>query len=286
MNLTEFHGKEKLQLSDIFVGHLGGLIPNAILEGTIGRAFADSATPQFAVLELPKANVSILAGDASHSLARRYLESIPKFSNLFFTSADFAWLLHTIHPHKLVEFTRYAFSAESLDVDHLQTLKDTVSSNIRVEQIGLNLAKQLANRKNSFAEAHMLNFDSPEDFVARGVGFCALENDTIVCVASSFVVCREGIEIQIDTRRSHRNRGIATPVAAHLIAHCLENGMTPGWDAATDISAQFAKKLGYTQTAEYPMLVFTGSKLLVALRNQVQKIKPYIQRMSKHYRPL
>ena len=282
----EFHGSERLQLSTLFEGEAGGLIPKAILEGNVGRAFADRAVPQFAVLELPQANVAILGGDSTHHLAREYLNSIPRFSSIFFTSADFAPLIQEIHAHKLIEFARYAFSAESLDLDHLQALKDTVPDPIRIEKIDLDLARQLCKRKNNFADVHMLNFDSPEDFVKLGVGFCALENDTIVCVASSFVACEAGIEIQIDTRRSHRNRGIATPVAAYLIAYCLERGLTPGWDAATDVSARFAKKLGYTQTAEYKMLAYTGFRGLVMLRNLVQRIKPYIQRISKHHRPL
>lgn len=135
------------------------------------------------------------------------------------------------------------------------------------------LAKQLAERKNGFAAAHGVNFDSPEDFIARGFGYCALDGSKLACIGSSFVVCQRGVEIQIDTQENYRGRGLATAVAAAMIIHCLENNLIPGWDAATPISAGLAGKLGYTPQGEYSMLVFTGSKLLVALRNSVHALK-------------
>lgn len=284
MSLIEFHGDQRKQLAHVFSGHNPGLIPVAILEGQIGKVFADSDTPRFAVLEVPEAKVAILGGDARHPLAHSYMQRLPRYTNLFFTSADFATLAHQIHPKTWVEFTRHAFSAEQLDLSRINTFKAKLPAGIRVERISLSLAKQLTERENRFAEAHTLSFESPEDFVARGIGYCALAGNQIVCVASSFAVCEGGIEIQIDTSRKFKGRGIATSVAAHLIAHCLENDLTPSWDAATEISAQFAKKLGYVEVAAYPMLVFTDSKLLIALRNQVQKVKPSIERFRARRR--
>jgi RimJ/RimL family protein N-acetyltransferase len=86
-------------------------------------------------------------------------------------------------------------------------------------------------------------------------------------------VCQKGIEIQIDTKKNYQGRGLATDVAATMIIHCLENNIIPGWDAATQISARLAEKLGYTHQGEYTMLVFTGSRLLVALRNSIHKVR-------------
>ena len=127
----------------------------------------------------------------------------------------------------------------------------------------------------------MITFDSSEDFLERGFGYCALQGDQIVCVASTFTVSDKGIEIQIDNRKEHRRKGVATIVATYLIVDCLENGIDPSWDAATKISAAFAEKLGYTPQETYQMHVFTGSRALVKLRDVVQWMKPTIEKFRK-----
>jgi hypothetical protein len=281
MKLIEINGEDRLKLAGLFNGHLGGFMPDSILESHMGRAFADDQRAQFAVLELPSIKLSILGGDATHPLAAQYLQNLPRFTQLFFTSPDFVSLAQQVHPGKWIELERYAFSTDRLDIAKLHKFKTQIPEGHRIVKIDLALAKRLVEKKNSFASVHGMNFNTPEDFIARGFGYCALEGSRIACIGSSFVVCNQGIEIQIDTRNKYRGRGLATAVAANLMIHCLENKLTPGWDAATTISAQFAKKLGYTPQGKYTMLVFTNLKFLVSLRKHIQRVRYFLREKAE-----
>lgn len=278
MPLIEFDAHERQKLAGLFTGHLGGFMPNSILDGSMGRAFADQEYAQFAILQLPNAKVSILGGDYTHPLAHQYLKTLPRFTQLFTTSPDFAVLANQVHPKEWIELKRFAFSTEQLDIAKLHGFKTHIAAGFHVVKIDIALAKQFAEHKNRFAAAHGMNFDSPEDFVARGFGYCALDGSNPVCVASSFVVCQKGVEIQIDTKKNYQGQGLGTAVAATMIIHCLENNIVPGWDAATQISVRLAEKLGFTPQGEYTMLVFTGSRLLVALRNSIHKVRRMLKK--------
>ena len=105
--------------------------------------------------------------------------------------------------------------------------------------------------KSSFTNAYFVNFSSPRDFIERGFGYFILRDDEIVSIASTFAVCKKGIEIQINTRVEHQGKGLAV--------HALKHHLDPNWDAANEISAGLAKKLGYTSQGTYTMIIYTGS---------------------------
>ena len=94
----------------------------------------------------------------------------------------------------------------------------------------------------------------------KGFGYCILEGERIVSVASTFVTCRRGIEIQINTRKSHQGRGLGTGVAAGILLRSLELSLDPGWDAANEISASLAEKLGYTFQGNYKVYFLPGEE--------------------------
>ena len=273
--MLEVNKNGRHALAEMFHGHLGGHSATAILEGQTGRVLADSKTdPRFAVLEMPQFKVSILGGDPAHPSVTRYIEALPKYAKLILSSEGFIPVLQNVHPGKWVQLERYAFSTENLNADSLQQFKTQLPTGFQVKKIDIALANQLvSDKKNEFANHHGMNFPSLEEFVSRGFGYCVLHGDEIACVASTFVICEGGMEIQIDTKKKYRGKGLATVAAAYLIAHSLENSMDPGWDAATQTSAKFAEKLGFTPQGTYFMHVFTDSKFLVHLRKVVQKFK-------------
>ena len=100
-------------------------------------------------------------------------------------------------------------------------------------------------------EDQLFGFDSPEQFIDSGIGYCALDGEKMVCIAASGAVCAKGIEIQVNTSRKYQGQGLATSVSAALILECLQLGIDPNWDAATEKSAGLAKKLGYSPLGEY-----------------------------------
>ena len=268
--LTEIPVNDRIQYQSLFYGHLGGFIPDSILQGHMGRMVADQADKTFAALELPEVKLTILGGHEESASTRTNIRQLKRNSPLIIASPIMRDFVYKFHAGKCVALERFAFSADSLRLAHLQGLKEKTPAGFQVAKIDVPLAEALKMPKNKFAKEHGINFESAEDFVNRGVGFCALQGDQVACVASCFTVCDGAIEIQIDTARKFQGKGVATAVAAHLITHCLENDIIPGWDAATEISAKFAEKLGYTKTGAYEMVVYTGSRLLVSLRKTIR----------------
>ena len=270
--------KDRWKLTKLFQTFKWNYLPDAILEGTMGRAIADDAeSPHAAVLEAPNLQLSIVGGDAGHPSARRYMEQIPKHTALFFGSEGWVELVQSIHGGKLMEMPRYAFTSEALDPEHLRTLASRIPADYRLAQMDLDLAQRLGGERSRFAEDHMVNFDSPKDFIERGFGFCLLHGDQIASVATTFAICHKGIEIQINTREEHQRKGLATVLAAHLIMHSLEKGLDPNWDAANESSVGLATKLGYTPQGTYPMLFYTGSRVLTAVARAGLKAKELIE---------
>ncbi len=123
-----------------------------------------------------------------------------------------------------------------------------------VERLNLDLADRIR------AEVHpdlLLPevFASPSDFVERGIGFCALTGNQLVCGATSAFLCDGAIEIQINTNQPFRGLGLATAVGAALLVHCLERRIVPHWDTGDPASERVAEKLGYVPDSKYEWLI-------------------------------
>ena len=101
------------------------------------------------------------------------------------------------------------------------------------------------------SSADLSDFESVEDFLARGIGYGVMRNDTVIGVAYSSLICSKGIEVSIFVSPDHRRRGIATALASHLLRWSLEHRLDPHWDAANPESCKLAEKLGYTPTETY-----------------------------------
>jgi hypothetical protein len=274
--LKEISKDQRKTLSKLFQGYQWNYLPDAILDGYMGRALADDENnPQVAVLEAPSIHLGILGGDSSHPSAGKYIDHLAKFTALLWASEDWEELIENVHDGKLIKMPRYAFTSEKLDIEHLRKLRGQLPDGYRLEQMDLKLAQQLAAERSGFSADHMLNFDSPLDFIKRGFGFCILAEREIVSVATTFAVCNKGIEIQINTRKKHRGKGLATVVAAQLLIHSLENNLDPNWDAENEISAGLALKLGYTPQGTYPIYTYTGSRIMAIIGQAGLKIKEW-----------
>jgi GNAT superfamily N-acetyltransferase len=264
----------RARLAPLFDGYKWNYLPQAILEGTLGRALADdNPEPKVAVLEAPRLRLSIPAGDPRHPLALAYLAGLRGPWALIFASPGWDEVASRCHPDKLVTMPRYAFSSKSLDAGHLRALGSRIPDGYRLERVSLDLARRLAAERSEFASDHLLSFASPEEFVERGFGFCLLAGDRLVSAATTFAVCSRGIEIQISTREKYQRKGLATVVAAHLLLHSLGLGLDPNWDAANQASVCLAQKLGYTPQGTYPLVLFAGSRLMAAVTRVGLKIK-------------
>lgn len=266
---------DRKKVSAHFENYQWNYLPKAILDGYHGEVRVDNIQqPNVSVLHFTSLPLFFVGGDPAHSSARNFIKTLPPRSMLFFADQTEAWqsLCQELHGIKSVESTRYAFTSEKLYLPTLRALRDQLPEGFTLKQIDLPLAAQIQKEKSPLTEDHILTFDSVPDFLQKGFGYVILEGEQIVSIASTFVVCDDGIEIQINTRKGYEGRGLGTAVGAALIVHALEHNLDPNWDAATPTSAHLAKKFGYTEQGEYSMNVIFGSKLLVGFLLFLKKI--------------
>jgi hypothetical protein len=241
-------------LSSYFLDYTWNYLPAAILEGQFGQVLVDDRqAPGSVILQIPRLRMNILGGRADIPAARHFLETALPYSSFFTASQAWRDLLRVSYPVRLQEILRYACSSENLQLERLRSFRDQVPPGYRVQALDMELAGWLAQEESEFAIDHFLTYRNPDELLSHGFGFCALSNDELVCVATSFAVCSQGIEIQINTRPVHRRKGLATSVAAHLILFTLEQGLDPNWDAANPESVALAQKLGYIYQGSYPI---------------------------------
>ena len=106
-------------------------------------------------------------------------------------------------------------------------------------------------REHTWSRDLASQFETYEDYERLGLGAVALYNNELVSGASSYTSYEGGIEIEIDTRKDHRRRGLAYACGARLILECLDRGLYHSWDAQNLWSVALAEKLGYHFDHEY-----------------------------------
>lgn len=99
------------------------------------------------------------------------------------------------------------------------------------------------------------HFDSVEDFLTHGIGFCITQNDRIVSAVTSMAAAGRVINIEMETHYDYRNKKLGAAVCAALLLYCLDNNIEAQWLAANDISGKLAEKLGYDRGDSYKTFI-------------------------------
>lgn len=229
---------------------------NCVVEGQMGAAFVDDPEHPSA-FRITVGPFWYFAGDAEVPAARQMMSQFPTYNLLMPSPGKWSDLAKELFGERLRINTRHQFSGTSLSAEHLLALRKGSGWMSRVVAIDAALAARLANQPDSYFDYS--DFESAEDFAARGLGFCALDGDTVMGVAYSSLVCSRGIEISIFVNEAFRRRGVATALAASLVLSSLELGLEANWDAANPESAQLATKLGYTAVGPYDAYYYVST---------------------------
>jgi RimJ/RimL family protein N-acetyltransferase len=221
------------------------------LQGYMGEAWVDNPTSPTAVQVI----VGVFAFYAGNPYAKgteKLLHNLPEDILVIVNDDEWKKCIETIHKDSIKEkFQRYAFkkNLEHLDHKHISSFLSTLPEGYELKKIDSNLAHEPSLQELS--EDFTSQFESIDDYVDKGVGFCILHNGQIVCGASSYSIYDGGIEIEVDTRPDHRRKGLATVATSALILDCLERGKYPSYDAANLTSVALAQKLGYVLEKPY-----------------------------------
>lgn len=162
-------------------------------------------------------------------------------------SKEEAWepLLEECYP-EAERGTRYAIHrCRDFDREKLQLFVDALPEGYEIRRIDSKIYDLCEDLDDEDMQDLTGDFDTKEEFLAKGRGFVVLKDGEVVAGASSANCYCDGIEVEIDTDKTERRKGLATAVGAKLILSCLDDGLEPRWDAANLISVHLAEKLGY-----------------------------------------
>ncbi len=123
------------------------------------------------------------------------------------------------------------------------------------ESIGVPEGYRLAGMDKAAFEQHPFshgeNYPDWEAFRAEGSGAVVYCGREIVAAASSFLSLDGEIELDVSTKESHREKGLAAACTARMLRDCMERSITVHWDAQNDISRHLAEKFGFAAETEY-----------------------------------
>lgn len=216
-----------------------------VLEAHMGKAFVGNAeTPSAYKIQLGP--FFYFAGNAFGEGGQAMLKDIKPYNLFMSSSAGWVEEGRKLYGERLVAFDRYSFSSKNLSLENLRQLCQNSVHNIKQMDVAL--------LEKVWGQEHFVDisdFDSPLDFMERGIGYYAEKNGEVIGAAYSSLVCNQGIEISLFVSEDHRRQGVAIVLAANLVKWCLENNMDAHWDAANPESCKLAEKLGYIPTGTY-----------------------------------
>lgn len=227
----------------------------SVLEGAMGCCLAYNCGGSSAIA-LVNGDMCFLAGNAAMDGAEQLLAALKEdFAGRTFIlrTLDEGWegLLGCVFGANLLRILRYeleepraGFSREAL-----LAMASQIPEGFTVVPMDGDGYRQAMD--NNWSRDLCSQFASRADYLARGLGFVALRRGLLVGGASSYVRCKKGLEIQVDTREDFRRMGLAGACSARLVLACLERGWRPSWDAANEASLGLAQKLGYTLIRPY-----------------------------------
>jgi GNAT superfamily N-acetyltransferase len=218
----------------------------AVIEGGMGRVFADAQEEPCVALAV--LDFHFLAGDPLNPNAPLLFKLLQPGNVVIAPTPAWRHLVAVTYPNALTVYRREAFQAEPFDVDNLRRFCQALPSGFELRQVRLEEVTQFAT---DLDPALVYNFRSHEEFITQGVGMGILHQGRFVSGASSAAIGGGKFEIEIQTHRQFRRRGLARAAAAALILYSLEHGIEACWDAANEPSAALARQLGFHSTEKY-----------------------------------
>jgi GNAT superfamily N-acetyltransferase len=221
---------------------------DCVVEGQMGRVFVDSPNEPAAFC-IATGPFRYFAGDARNPGALEMVRSLEPRCLLMPSPLEWVDLAREVYSGRLADFTRYSFSPDRLSADHLRGLLNGTKYRDSIAPVTADRVASIVRQGEDYLD--ISEFDSPQDFEERGLGYAVLAGDEAIGTAYSALVCSRGIEISIYVGDQYRRHGVATALACRLLLECLGRGLRPNWDAANPESYKLARKLGFEFVETY-----------------------------------
>ncbi len=241
---------EMKQIAPLFGGWDETLLWSC-LQGYMGSAWTDEM-PNPKSAQIVTGDFCFFAGIPNAELVKNIpADFTPQF--LIMVPHDGLWtdMIEREYPGRCEKFTRYAIKKEPgvFDKEKLRSYISSLPCEYQIRKINEEIYREVFS--NSWSEDLCSQFRTYPEYEKFGLGYAVYHQDELVCGASSYTVYDRGIEIEIDTKREYRRKGLALACAARLILDCMDRGLYPSWDAANKASVALAEKLGYHFDKEY-----------------------------------
>lgn len=160
-------------------------------------------------------------------------------------------LITQFHGEKAKIVSRYAIKKEPhiFDKEKLEKAVASLPKQYTFSMIDEQLYQMC--KTESWSADLVSQFSNYEKYHELGIGVVICHENVIVSGASSYSRYQEGIEIEIDTKKEYRRKGLAYMCGAKLILECLKRDLYPSWDAQNKSSVALAEKLGYHYSHTY-----------------------------------
>lgn len=158
-----------------------------------------------------------------------------------------AWakMIEATFGSKAVSITRYAMKKEPDAFNSIRLAEYVAKLDPAYELHMIDRTIYQMTKTEPWAYDLCSQFDTYEEYQKSAFGVAILSKGSLVAAASPYVVYQGGIEIEIDTKPTERQKGLASVCGAQLILECLARGLYPSWDAHDLRSVALAEKLGY-----------------------------------------
>lgn len=227
------------------------------VQGVMGEVYGDDSTKPNSVMAV-LGDFCFFAGKVNFELIKYLGEK--KFIIMVPENEVWAKAIKECYGNNAKAVTRYAIKKEGniFDYEKLESSVRSIPSKFQIESINNEIYNMCLD--NEWSKDLVSNYGSYEKFKELGIGVAILYKGEIVSGASAYSRYKEGIEIEIDTKREYRRMGLAYGCGAKLILECIKRNLYPSWDAQNKFSLALAEKLGYHFDFEY--VAFEVSKLI------------------------
>ena len=229
------------------------------LQGVMGEIYTNAPENDAAMAIL--GDFAFYAGKPSEKLLRFKPESCKQdFIIMVPQNDEWAELIEKCYGENAKKVSRYAIKKEK-DIFDKEKLRRAVMQLPKGYELKLLQEDEyVLCKKNVWANDLVSQFKDYDTYKKSGLGAVVLKDGELVAGASSYSRYNDGIEIEIDTRKDHRRKGLAYACGAKLILECLEKNLYPSWDAQNLASVALAEKLSYHFSHEYTAYEVTGFK--------------------------